>query len=161
MRRKSANLPTVRVRAMVPDNVLIPSVRPGPGVSSRPSEVKVDDLLREDDMARFMVLYRSQTSAEEQMANADPAQAQAGMDAWMAWAKEAGEAVVDLGMPLGRGRHLEGSQVTPSDTDAAGYSILQADSLDEVAKLLERHPHLTMPLQNSIDVLPILAMPGT
>jgi hypothetical protein len=110
-------------------------------------------------MVRFMVLYRSQLSAEEQMADADPAQAQAGMDAWMSWAKEAGEAIVDLGMPLGGGRHLDGARATTSDTDAAGYSILQADSLDDVTKLLERHPHLMMP-GNSLDVLPILAMPG-
>jgi hypothetical protein len=110
-------------------------------------------------MARFMVLYRLEFSAEEQMANADPAQAQAGMDAWMAWANEAGEAIVDLGMPLGSGRHLDGSGATQSDTDAAGYSILQADSLDHVGKLLERHPHLLVP-GNSLDVLPILAMPG-
>jgi hypothetical protein len=110
-------------------------------------------------MAKFMVVYRSQMSAEEQMAGADPAQAQAGMDAWMTWAKEAGEAIVDLGMPLGGGRHLDGSGATDSDTDAAGYSILQAGSLDDVAKLLERHPHLMVP-GNSLDVLPILAMPG-
>jgi hypothetical protein len=110
-------------------------------------------------VARFMVLYRSEMSAEEQMANADPAQAQAGMDAWMAWAKQAGEAVVDLGMPLGAGRHLDGAQVASSDTDAAGYSILQADSLDDVVTLLERHPHVMVP-GNSLDVLPILAMPG-
>jgi hypothetical protein len=110
-------------------------------------------------MARFMVLYRSQMSAEEQMANADPAQAQAGMDAWMAWAKEAGEAIVDLGMPLGGGRHLDGSQAATSETDVAGYSILQADSLDDVTKLLERHPHLMVP-GNSLDVLPILVIPG-
>jgi hypothetical protein len=110
-------------------------------------------------MAKFMVLYRSPFSAEDQMTNADPAQAQAGMDAWMAWAKEAGEAVADLGMPLGTGRHVEGSQAGTSTVDVAGYSILQAESLDEVVKLLERHPHLMVP-QNSIDVLPILAMPG-
>jgi hypothetical protein len=110
-------------------------------------------------MARFMVVYRSSVSAEEQMANTDPAQAQAGMDAWMAWAKEAGPAIVDLGMPLGGGRHLDGSTVTASDTDAAGYSILQAESLDDVVKLLDRHPHLMVP-GNSLDVLPILAMPG-
>jgi hypothetical protein len=110
-------------------------------------------------MAKFIVLYRSTFSAEEQMANADPAQAQAGMDAWMAWAKEAGEAVVDLGMPLGSGRHLDGSRVVPSDSDVAGYSILESDSLDDVVSLLERHPHLMVP-ENSIDVLPMLAMPG-
>jgi hypothetical protein len=110
-------------------------------------------------MARFMVLYRSEFSAEEQMANADPAQAQAGMDAWMAWAKEAGEAIVDLGVPLGSGKHLDGSRAAQSDTDVAGYSIMQADSLDDVAKLLGRHPHLMVP-GNSLDVLPVLAMPG-
>jgi hypothetical protein len=110
-------------------------------------------------MTRFMVLYRSPFSAEEQMANADQAQAQAGMDAWMTWAKEAGEAVVDLGMPMGTGRHLDGSKVTPSTSDVAGYSILQADSLDDIVKLLERHPHLGVP-QNSLEVQPILAMPG-
>jgi hypothetical protein len=110
-------------------------------------------------MARFMVLYRSPFSAEEQMANADQAQAQAGMDAWMAWAKEAGEAVVDLGMPLGRGRHIDSSQAAASDADVAGYSILEGDSLDDVVRLLQQHPHLMVP-ENSVDVLPILAMPG-
>jgi hypothetical protein len=110
-------------------------------------------------MARFMVLYRSPFSAQEQMADADRAQTRAGMDAWMAWAREAGDAVVDLGMPLGAGRHLDGSQVVLSDVDVAGYSILQADSLDDVVQLLERHPHVRVP-ENTLDVLPILAMPG-
>src|SRR5687768_14933936 len=102
-------------------------------------------------MARFLVLYRSTFSAEDQMADADPQQAQAGVDAWTAWAKEAGDAVVDLGLPLGRGRHLDGSRVADSDTDVAGYSILQAESPEAVEKLLERHPHLTVP-ENSLDV---------
>jgi hypothetical protein len=110
-------------------------------------------------MAKFMVLYRSPFSAEEQMANTDQTQVQTGMDAWMTWAKEAGEVVVDLGMPLGNGRHLDGTNATAGETDVAGYSILQGESLDAVVKLLERHPHLMVP-ENSLDVLPILSMPG-
>jgi hypothetical protein len=106
-----------------------------------------------------MVLYRSETSAEEQMANADPAQAQTGMDAWMAWAKDAGDAVVDLGMPLGKGKHVAGSDVSVGDSDVAGYSVLQSESLDDLLKVMQTHPHLMVP-GNSIDVLPILAMPG-
>ncbi len=106
-----------------------------------------------------MVIYRSPMSAEDQMANGDPEQTKAGMQAWMTWAKEAGDAVVDLGMPLGLGRHMSGSGAAPSDTDAAGYSILQGDSLDEVTRLMQRHPHLTVP-GNTVDVLRILAMPG-
>jgi hypothetical protein len=110
-------------------------------------------------MPKFIVLYRSPFSPEEQLANADQAQAQAGVEAWMAWAREAGDAVVDLGMPMGSGRHLDGTAVTSSESDVAGYSILQADSLDDVVKLLERHPHLGVP-ENSLEVQPILAMPG-
>jgi hypothetical protein len=37
-------------------------------------------------MAKFMVLYRAPVSPQEQMASASPEQAQAGMEAWMAWA---------------------------------------------------------------------------
>jgi hypothetical protein len=111
------------------------------------------------DVSKFMVVYRSETSAEELMANADPAQAQAGMDAWMAWAKDAGDALVDLGMPLGTGKHVDGSGLSDSESDAAGYSILQADSLDDLISLMQRHPHLMM-AGNTIDVLPILPMPG-
>ena len=111
-------------------------------------------------MSKFMVLYRSETSAEEQTANGDAAQTQAGMEAWMSWAQDAGDAVVDLGMPLGRGRHIAGSGVTGTDSDAAGYSILQEESLDNVLRLMRKHPHLMAP-GNSIDVLPILPMPGT
>ena len=51
-------------------------------------------------MTKFMVLYRSSTSARDQMASASPEQMKAGMEAWMHWAGKAGDAVVDLGAPL-------------------------------------------------------------
>src|SRR5215510_13456177 len=51
-------------------------------------------------MTKFMVLYRSFASARDQMENATPEQRKAGMDAWMAWAARAGDAIVDLGSPL-------------------------------------------------------------
>jgi hypothetical protein len=51
-------------------------------------------------MSKFLVLYRSSVSAREQMANATPEQAQAGMQAWQAWVESAGPAMVDLGAPL-------------------------------------------------------------
>jgi hypothetical protein len=107
-------------------------------------------------MAKFMILYRSSTSARDQMANATPEQMKAGMDAWMVWAAKAGDAVVDLGTPLAPATHV-GSAA--SAADFAGYSILQAASAAEIAGILDGHPHLEMP-GNSIDVLEMLAMPG-
>ena len=51
-------------------------------------------------MTKYLVLYQSSGSAAAQMATATPEQMQAGMQAWMSWAKKAGSALVDLGQPL-------------------------------------------------------------
>jgi hypothetical protein len=114
---------------------------------------------RSEEMAKFLVLYNSQMSAADVMASATPEETKAGMDAWMAWAQKAGDAVVDLGLPLGPSMHLESGSTSESSSDASGYSILQADSLAAAASLLEEHPHLTVP-GNTIDVLETLPMPG-
>ena len=111
-------------------------------------------------MAKFMVLYRSSVSARDQMANATPEQVQAGMDAWMAWAGKARDASVDLGAPLAAAtRRGSGSSAVGGD-DISGYSILQSDSVEALVNLVEEHPHHHVP-GNSIEVLEILAMPGT
>ena len=108
-------------------------------------------------MAKFMILYRATTSAREQMAGATPEQMKAGMDAWMTWAGKAGDAVVDLGTPLGYSTHV--GSAAPLGEDVCGYSILQADSAQDITNILDGHPHLHMP-GSSIDVLEQLSMPG-
>ena len=110
-------------------------------------------------MAGFLVIYNSQMSPAEVMASATPEEAKAGMDAWMAWAGKVGDAVVDLGVPLGAGKHLDGASVADGSNPAAGYSIIEADSLEAAVSLLEDHPHLSVP-GNTIDVKDFLPMPG-
>jgi hypothetical protein len=104
-------------------------------------------------MTKFLVLYRAATTAAEQMAAGTPEQAQAGMEAWMAWAQRAGDAVVDLGAPLG---------VVEPGGDAGdpvgGYSILQAEDAEALSKVLDGHPHTAM--GGRIEILELLSMPG-
>ena len=92
-------------------------------------------------MAKFMVLYRSPVSAEEQMAGATPEQAQAGLDAWNAWGAKAGDSLVDFGtpvpMPVSSGRAS-----SPNGDYIGGFSVLEAGSADELRPLLDDHPHL-------------------
>ena len=112
-------------------------------------------------MAKYLFLYNSPVSAEKQMSSATPEQAKAGMDAWMMWAGKAGDSVVDLGQPLGQGRHLEGGgSASPSSSQARGYSIIEAESLDAAAKMVEDHPHFMTPGGSSIEVFELLEMPG-
>jgi hypothetical protein len=98
-------------------------------------------------------------SPREMMAKASPQEMQAGMDAWMGWARDAGPAVSDLGAPLDTVRHL-GEHASASADDVVGYSFLEAESAEAAASILEPHPHLGVD-GNSIDVLELLAMPGT
>jgi hypothetical protein len=109
-------------------------------------------------MTKFVVLYQAPVSATEQMSKATPEQAKAGMDAWMAWAKKAGPALVDLGTPLGHGTRIAQGAASKGTLNVVGYSILQADSKDSITRLLENHPHLRMP-GFSIEVLESLPMP--
>lgn len=104
-------------------------------------------------MAKYLVLYRARMSAVEQLSQSSPEQAQAGMQAWMDWAQRAGDAVVDLGSPLG--------VVDPAGDEGdpiGGYSILQADSAEALSAVLEGHPHSTW--GGTIETLEMLAMPG-
>jgi hypothetical protein len=108
-------------------------------------------------MKKFMVLYRSSVTAEEQMA-APPEDAQAGMELWMTWAGKAGEAIVDLGSPLSRVDRIGSGD---SGQPVGGFSILQAESTEAVKELLDGHPHFQSPGSPTIEVLEFLPIPGT
>lgn len=109
-------------------------------------------------MAKYMILYFSSTSARDMIANSTPEQMKEGMDAWMAWAGKAGDAVVDLGSPTAHSSHA-GPGSHPGADEVTGYSILQADSPQAIAGVLDGHPHLMAP-GNSIEVFEMLSMPG-
>jgi hypothetical protein len=109
-------------------------------------------------MTKFMVLYRSVTSAREQMASGTPEQAQAGMDAWMAWAAKAGDAIVDLGAPLADAAHVGPGSAGGGADHVTGFSVLQAESADALTSVLDGHPHLA--IGGSIEVLEFLSIPG-
>jgi len=111
-------------------------------------------------MKRFLVLYKSSTPAGEMMAASTPEQMQAGMEDWQRWAAKTGDAIVDLGSPLGASASVGGGSKTGTDTHTTGFSILQGESLDAVTTLLEDHPHLKTPGNSSITVLEALSMPG-
>jgi hypothetical protein len=106
-------------------------------------------------MGRFLILYNSPVSARDQMAGADPDQARAGMEAWMAWAQKAGEALVDLGQPV---QAIARVGADGGDPQVAGYSIMEGES-GQIEALLADHPHGQIP-GNSIDVLEALPVPG-
>ena len=104
-------------------------------------------------MSTYLVLYRFSVPASEQRAQTTLEQAQPEIEAWMAWAQRAGDAVVDLGTPLG--------VVDPggdSGDPIGGYSLLQAESHEALGKVLEGHPHTAM--GGTLEILECQPIPG-
>ncbi|YCK82624.1 hypothetical protein M1D89_05150 [Arthrobacter sp. D3-18] len=110
-------------------------------------------------MTKYVVLYTAPQSAESAMQDASPESAAEGMKVWMDWAAKAGDGIVDLGTPLGGGKEVGSLGVTDATSGVAGYTILQAESMDGALELLQGHPHLMMP-GASIQVYEALDMPG-
>ena len=107
-------------------------------------------------MKKFLVLYRSQISAQEQMSKATPEQQKQGMDMCMAWGKKAAAQIVDMGSPT-MNIGTVGGAAAPGFI--GGFSILQGENADHVKKALDGHPHLMMP-GGTIEILEFLPIPG-
>lgn len=111
-------------------------------------------------MKKYMVLYQFPVAAGDQVAEVSAEQAEGSMADWMKWQEELGDALVDFGTPLGAGKHLMFGAASESNMTISGYSIVQANSLDEAVELLKDHPHF-MPTGSgrSIEVLEFAPMP--
>jgi len=78
------------------------------------------------------------------------------MDAWNKWFASIGDRLVDSGSPLGAGREISQSGIKelPLGADSiTGYTIINADSLDEAEKIAN-----TCPIITSIRVYELMAM---
>jgi hypothetical protein len=111
-------------------------------------------------MKKFIVIYHAPEEAMKQMANVPKEEQAKGMEAWMTWAKQCGNKLVDLGTPLAQGQALTPAGSKPSTRGVAGYSVLQAENMDEAKALLKGHPHLAWNAACSIEVHEALPLPG-
>ena len=112
-------------------------------------------------MKKFIVLYHAPMDAVMQTANASPEEQAKGMEGWMQWAKKCGDKLVDLGAPLMNGVELmPGGKNKSSTKNVTGYSILQAENMDEAKALLQGHPHLGWNAACSIEVHETIPLPG-
>ena len=93
-------------------------------------------------------------------ANLTPEQQAKGMEAWMTWAQKCGDKLVDLGAPLANGQALTPKGSSASTKQVAGYSVLQANSMEEAKSLLQGHPHLAWNAACSIEVHETMPLPG-
>lgn len=110
-------------------------------------------------MTKYMFIYHAP------MAPADatpPSQEemQAIMGQWNAWGDKVGDGLLDFGAPMAHGVRVTPDGTAPSTHEVAGYSMLEADSLDDAVALAQDHPHLNMPGGCTIEVHEAQPVPG-
>lgn len=109
-------------------------------------------------MKKFMVLYMAPLAAMDRAMKASPKEMQEGMADWTKWADKHKAALVDLGAPLGRTKRVTSAGPQDARNELGGYSIVQGESADEVAKIFKGHPHLKMDKDAKIEIVEIVPM---
>ena len=83
-----------------------------------------------------------------------------GMAAWKAWIEKHQAAVVVMGGPLGKTKKITERGIEDVSNAMGGFMVVRADSHEAAAKLFEKHPQFTIFPGESVEVMPVLPIPG-
>ena len=101
-------------------------------------------------MKAWMALPEAQRRAKEQE----------GMAAWKSWMEKHHAAVVSMGGPLGKTKKITERGIDDVSNEMTAFVVVRAESHEAAAKLFEKHPHFTIFPGESLEVMPVLPIPG-
>jgi hypothetical protein len=84
-----------------------------------------------------------------------------GMGAWKSWVEKHQAAVVAMGGPLGKTKKVAQHGIEDTSNEMGAFMVVRAASHEAAAKLFEKHPHFTIFPGESVEVMPVLPIPGT
>lgn len=83
-----------------------------------------------------------------------------GMTAWKAWMEKHHAAIVGTGGPLGKTKKVAEHGIRDVSNDVGAYMVVRADSHEAAARLFENHPHFIIFPGESVEIMPVLPIPG-
>lgn len=112
-------------------------------------------------MGKFLALYiGSATEADKSAAPIDGDTQSKGMAAWGAWMESNATRIVDHGGPLGPTKRASKSGISDTRNNLTGYLIVEANTLNEAARLFTDHPHFSIFPGDAVEIVECLAIPG-
>ena len=88
------------------------------------------------------------------------AKEQEGMAAWKAWVERHHADIVVIGGPLGKTKKATQDGIHDTSNHMAAFTVVRADSHEAAAKLFEKHPHFSIFPGDSVEIMPVLPIPG-
>ena len=115
----------------------------------------------------FLAVYLGggKTGARMEAWNAMPeaerrAKEQQGMAAWGAWVEKHHDVIVEMGGPLGKTKKVGPNGMADIANLMTGFTVVRAASHEAAAKLFENHPHFAIFPGESVEIMPVLPIPG-
>ena len=112
------------------------------------------------------VFLGSKTSPQMTAWNALPeaerqARMQKGMAAWHGWVDKHKSAIVEMGGPLGKTKRVGSGGIADYSNELGAFTVVRAASHEAAAKMFENHPHFAVFPGESIEIMPVLPIPGS
>jgi hypothetical protein len=101
-------------------------------------------------MAAWNALPEAERKAKEQQ----------GMAAWKAWVEKHQGAIQAVGGPLGKTKKVDGSGTADIANQMGAFTVVRAASHEAAAKMFENHPHFSIFPGESVEIMPVLPIPG-
>ena len=83
-----------------------------------------------------------------------------GMAAWHAWVEKHQTSIVAMGGPLGKTKKIAISGIQDTSNNMAAFTIVRADSHEAAAQIFEKHPHFAIFPGDSVEIMPVMPIPG-
>jgi hypothetical protein len=83
-----------------------------------------------------------------------------GIAAWKAWVEKHAGAIVSMGGPLGKTKKVTPHGIEDTSNHLAAFTLVRAESHEAAAKLFEKHPHFSIFPGESVEIMPVLPIPG-
>ncbi len=108
-------------------------------------------------MKKFIILYNGPATPPERMS---PEKTQEIMGKWKTWMEKVGNGMVDMGQPMANGQSVVDDGSFSQTLELSGYSIIQAETMDQALELVKDHPFLSDQTGKfSVEVFELLPVP--
>ena len=85
---------------------------------------------------------------------------EAGVKAWHAWVAANGNAITQMGSPLGKTKRVSKQGTADVRNEMGAWTVVQAASHEEAAAMFADHPHFTIFPGDAIEVMELMPIPG-
>ena len=83
-----------------------------------------------------------------------------GIAAWKGWVEKHQSSLVAMGGPLGKTKKVDSQGIADVTNAMGAFTVVRAASHEAAAKMFEDHPHFSIFPGESVEIMPVLPIPG-